>query len=143
MLVGRSGGTLFARHLPASRRQPRAAADGGAVGAAAAALPVGGALVVAWAALRRRSGRPGSGGSLPPHHFEMPADHFEMPAPAARRRSYSFFYEAKFEPIEETEAGRLEALRDGRFSPSGRPDLRIAPDMGESDARRRERGINK
>ena len=62
----------------------RATADGGAVGAAAAALPVGGALVVAWAALRRRSGRPGSGGSLPPHHFEMPADHFEMPAPAAR-----------------------------------------------------------
>ena len=38
--VGRSGGTLFARHLPTSRRQPRAAADGGAVGAAAAAPPV-------------------------------------------------------------------------------------------------------
>ena len=92
MLVGRSGGTLFARHLPASRRQPRAAADGGAVGATAAAPPVGEALVVAWAALRRRSGRPGSGGSLPPHHFEMPADHFEMPAPAARDRRYSFFY---------------------------------------------------
>ena len=61
--VGRSGGTLFARHLPAPRRQPRAAADRGAVGAAAAAPPVGGALVVAWAALRRRSARPGSGGS--------------------------------------------------------------------------------
>ena len=104
----------------------RATADGGAVGAAAAAPPVGGALVVAWAALRRRSGRPGSGGSLPPHHFEMPADHFEMPAPAARAPRDSFFYKAKFEPIEETEAGRLEALRDGRFPPSGRPDLRIA-----------------
>ena len=88
--VGRSGGTLFARHLPASRRQPRAAADGGAVGATAAAPPVGEALVVAWAALRRRSGRPGSGGSLPPHHFEMPADHFEMPAPAARARAILF-----------------------------------------------------
>ena len=70
MLVGRSGGTLFARHLPASRRQPRAAADGGAVGAAAAAPPVGEALVVAWAALRRRSARPGSGGSLRRHGFE-------------------------------------------------------------------------
>ena len=68
--VGRSGGTLFARHLPTSRRQPRAAADGGAVGAAAAAPPVGGALVVAWAALRRRSARPGSGGSLRRHGFE-------------------------------------------------------------------------
>ena len=68
--VGRSGGTLFARHLPAPRRQPRAAADGGAVGAAAAAPPVGGALVVAWAALRRRSARPGSGGSLRRHGFE-------------------------------------------------------------------------
>ena len=42
----------------------RATADGGAVGAAAAAPPVGEALVVAWAALRRRSARPGSGGSL-------------------------------------------------------------------------------
>ena len=70
VLVGRSGGTLFARHLPASRRQPRAAADGGAVGAAAAAPPVGEALVVAWAALRRRSARPGSGGSLRRHGFE-------------------------------------------------------------------------
>ena len=68
--VGRSGGTLFARHLPASRRQPRAAADGGAVGATAAAPPVGEALVVAWAALRRRSARPGSGGSLRRHGFE-------------------------------------------------------------------------
>ena len=47
-------------------------------------------------------------------------------AGAARRLSYSSFYFAKFEPIEETQAGRLEALRDGRFSPSGRPDLRIA-----------------
>ena len=109
---------------PDDRR--RAAADGGAVSAAAAAPPVGGALVVAWAALRRRSGRPGSGGSLPPHHFEMPADHFEMPAPAARAPRDSFFYKAKFEPIEETEAGRLEALRDGRCSPSARPDFRIA-----------------
>ena len=70
MLVGRSGGTLFARHLPASRRQPRAAADGGAVGATAAAPPVGEALVVAWAALRRRSARPGSGGSLRRPRFE-------------------------------------------------------------------------
>ena len=104
----------------------RAAADGGAVGAAAAAPPVGGALVVAWAALRRRWGRPGSGGSLPPHHFEMPADHFEMPAPAARDPRFCFFSLAKFSPIEETQAGRLEALRDGRFPPSGRPDLRIA-----------------
>ena len=68
--VGRSGGTLFARHLPTSRRQPRAAADGGAVGAAAAAPPVGGALVVAWAALRRRSASPGSGGNLRRHGFE-------------------------------------------------------------------------
>ena len=41
-------------------------------------------------------------------------------------RLSSFFYFAKFEPIEETEAGRLKELRDGRFSPSGRPDLRIA-----------------
>ena len=78
--------------LPAPDDSRRATADGRAVGAAAATPPVGGALVVAWAALRRRSGRPGSGGSLPPHHFEMPADHFEMPAPAARGRSYSFFY---------------------------------------------------
>ena len=39
---------------------------------------------------------------------------------------YSSFYKAKFEPIEETEAGRLEALRDGRCPPSGRPDFRIA-----------------
>ena len=111
----------------------RATADGGAVSAAAAAPPVGGALVVAWAALRRRSGRPGSGGSLPPHHFEMPADHFEMPAQAARAPRDSFFYKAKFEPIEETEAGRLEALRDGRFPPSGRPDLRIAQKRSARD----------
>ena len=128
--AGRASAGPVARSARGTCRRPddsrRAAADGGAVGAAAAAPPVGGALVVAWAALRRRWGRPGSGGSLPPHHFEMPADHFEMPAQAARGPRYSFFYKAKFEPIEETQAGRLEALRDGRCSPSARPDFRIA-----------------
>ena len=53
---------------PADSR--RATAAGGAVGAAAAAPPVGGELGVAWAALRRRSGRPGSGGSLRRHGFK-------------------------------------------------------------------------
>ena len=91
----------------------RATADGGAVGAAAAAPPVGGALVVAWAALRRRSGRPGSGGSLRPRASSCPLGASKCPLRRPWRR-YSFFYKAKFEPIEETQAGRLEALRDGR-----------------------------
>ena len=42
------------------------------------------------------------------------------------RSALFFFLQAKFEPIEETQAGRLEALRDGRCSPSARPDFRIA-----------------
>ena len=119
----------------------RATADGGAVGAAAAAPPVGGALVVAWAALRRRSGRPGSGGSLPPHHFRI--YHFEI---NARSRGpclgLILFLLAKFEPIEETQAGRLEALRDGRFHQSPIPDLRIAPRI-ESEAALNPSGLEK
>ena len=45
---------------------------------------------------------------------------------AGPRRGAILFSTSKILAIEETQAGRLEALRDGRCSPSARPDFRIA-----------------